>query len=57
MACRDDGRVVFMVKGGTAEVNEAHCGIIYPPLIALLNGDKNLIVQRFKGLNVTAGLM
>lgn len=33
---RDDDRVVFVVKGGTAKVNQPHCGVVYPPFIALL---------------------
>lgn len=35
---RDDDRVVFVVKGGAAEVDEPHRGVVYPPFIALLNG-------------------
>lgn len=40
MTRRDDGGVVFVVKGGAAKVNEPHCGVIYPPLIALLREDR-----------------
>lgn len=36
VTCGDDGRVVFVVKGGAAEVNEPHRGVIYSPLVALL---------------------
>lgn len=36
MTCGDDGRVVLVVKGGAAEVNEPHRGVIYSPLIAFL---------------------
>lgn len=32
----DDGRVVLMVEGGAAEVNEPHGGVADPPLAALL---------------------
>lgn len=35
---RDDDRVVFVVKGGAAEVDEPHRGVVYPPFIALLLG-------------------
>lgn len=40
MTCRDDGRVVFVVKGGAAEVDEPHRGVVYSPLVALLRGDR-----------------
>ena len=40
MTCRDDGRVVFMVKGGAAKVNKPHRGVIYSPFIALLKGER-----------------
>lgn len=36
VTCGDDGRVVFVVKGGAAEVNEPHRGVIYSPLVAFL---------------------
>lgn len=36
MTCGDDGRVVFVVKGGAAEVNKSHRGVIYSPLVAFL---------------------
>lgn len=36
----DDDRVVFVVKGGAAKVNEPHRGVIYSPLIALLEEEE-----------------
>lgn len=40
MTCGDDGRVVFVVKGGAAKVNEPHRGVVYSPLVALLKEDR-----------------
>lgn len=36
VTCGYDGRVVLVVKGGAAEVNEPHRGVIYSPLVAFL---------------------
>lgn len=38
VTCGDDDRVVFMVEGGAAKVNELYCGVVYSPFIALLRG-------------------
>lgn len=40
VTCRNDDRVVFMVKGGTAKVNKPYCGVIYSPLTTFLNEDR-----------------
>lgn len=37
---RDDGWVVFMVKGGAAKVNKSHCCVVYSALAALLKEDR-----------------
>lgn len=47
----DERRVVFVVIGGAAKVNEANCCVVYSPLIALLEEDsrgrhlsKNIVI-------------
>lgn len=52
VTCRDDGRVVFVVKGGAAEVDKPHCGVIYSPLVAFLK--EKTKAARAKFLNFTS---
>lgn len=50
MTSRDDGRVVFVVKSGTAKVNKPHCGVIYSSLIALLKGEEKETLKSLQSL-------
>lgn len=38
VTCGDDGRVVLVVKGGAPKVNKPHGGVVYPLLVAFLEG-------------------